>query len=98
MITDPAGDIQEISPEAARILNLSPRGLKGRHLPAFITDNRPRLMAELVRASEGLLIDRVSTLQPRDRRPMRVHLDVSALPRAGGERVQLRWIISPESR
>ena len=98
VITDPAGDIQDVSVEAARILNLSPRGLKGRNLPAFITDNRLRLMGDLLRASEGLLIDRMSTLQPRDRRPMRVHLDVSALPRAGGERVQLRWIISPESR
>jgi hypothetical protein len=40
----------------------------------------------------------MSTLHPRDRRPIRVHLDVSALPTNHGERVQLRWIISPESR
>jgi DNA-binding response OmpR family regulator len=98
VITDALGDIQEISVEAARMLNLSPRGLRGRNLPAFITDNRPRLLSELLRTSEGLLIDRMSTLQPRDRRPIRVHLDVSALPRDGGERERLRWIISPESR
>ena len=98
VVTDVLGDISEISPEAAKMLNLSTRGLRGRNLPAFITDNRPRLLAELLRASEGLLIDRMSTLQPRDRRPIRVHLDVSALPTATGERVQLRWIISPESR
>jgi PAS domain-containing protein len=98
VITDAVGDIQEISPEAARMLNLSPRGLRGRNLPAFITDNRARLLSDLLRASEGLLIDRMSTLQPRDRRPIRVHLDVSAMPREAGERVQLRWILSPESR
>ncbi len=98
VITDAVGDIQDISVEAARMLNLSPRGLRGRNLPAFITDNRPRLIGELLRAAEGLLIDRMSTLQPRDRRPMRVHLDVSALPGNAGERVQLRWILSPESR
>ena len=97
-ITDALGDIQEISAEAARMLNLSPRGLRGRNLPAFITDNRPRLLSELLRASEGLLIDRMSTLQPRDRRPIRVHPDVSAFPTAPGERVRLRWILSPESR
>jgi DNA-binding response OmpR family regulator len=98
VITDEVGNIQDVSVEAARMLNLSPRGLKGRNLPTFITDNRPRLMSELLRASEGLLIDRMSTIQPRDRRPIRVHLDVSALPSVAGERVQLRWIISPESR
>lgn len=98
VVTDVLGDIQEISVEAARMLNLSPRGLRGRNLPAFITDNRPRLLSELLRASEGLLIDRMSTLQPRDRRPIRVHLDVAALPQSAGERVQLRWILSPESR
>jgi hypothetical protein len=29
---------------------------------------------------------------------MRVHLDVSAVVAQPGERVKLRWIISPESR
>lgn len=92
------GDIQEVSDEAARLLNLSQRGLRGRNLPAFITDNRPRLMAELLRASEGLIIDHMTTLQPRDRRPIRVHLDVSPVATQPGERVKLRWIIAPESR
>jgi DNA-binding response OmpR family regulator len=98
IITDAVGDIRDTSDEAAKLLNLSPRGLRGRNLPAFITDNRLRLMTELLRASEGLIIDRMSTLQPRDRRPVRVHLDVSAITQQPGERVQLRWIISPESR
>lgn len=98
VITDTMGDIQEISTEAAKMLNLSARGARGRSLPAFITDNRPKLISDLVRASEGLIIDRMTMLQPRDRRPIRVHLDVSALPKTPGEHLQLRWIISPESR
>jgi hypothetical protein len=98
VVTDAVGDIQEISTEAAKMLNLSARGSRGRNLPAFITENRPRLIADLLRASDGLNIDRMSTLQPRDRRPIRVHLDVSALPHNPGERVRLHWIISPESR
>ena len=96
--TDAVGDIQDISQEAARMLNLSPRGLRGRNLCSFITDNRPRLMSDLLRAAEGLLIDRMSTIQPRDRRPVHVHLDVSAVQGGPGERVHLRWILTPESR
>jgi hypothetical protein len=95
VITDPVGDIREISADAARVLNLSPRGARGRNLATFFVDNRPRLMAELLRAAEGLIIERQATLQPRDRKPMHVHLDVSAIPTARGERVYLRWLISP---
>jgi DNA-binding response OmpR family regulator len=97
VVTDPIGDIQEISADAARVLNLSRRGARGRNLATFFVDNRPKLMAELLRAADGLIIDRIGTLQPRDRKPMRVHLDVSAIPAHPGERIDLRWIISPES-
>src|SRR6476619_4168892 len=63
---EPVRDLGEawVINEAARMLNLSPRGLRGRNLCSFITDNRPRLMSELLRATEGLLIDRMSTIQP----------------------------------
>jgi DNA-binding response OmpR family regulator len=98
VITDPLGDIQDISVDAARVLNLSQRGARGRNLATFFIENRPRLMAELLRAADGLLIERMGTLQPRDRKPMHVHLDVSAIPSAPGERVRLRWLISPETR
>ena len=98
VITNAVGDIQDLSDEAAKLLNLSRRGARGRSLPAFVTENRPKLMAELLRAAEGLIIDRMVTLQPRDRRIVRVHLDVCAQPAQPGERVSLRWVISPESR
>ena len=98
VITDPLGDIQDISVDAARVLNLSQRGARGRNLATFFIENRPKLMAELLRAADGLIIERTGTLQPRDRKPMYVHLDVSAIPSASGERVRLRWLISPETR
>jgi DNA-binding response OmpR family regulator len=98
VITDAVGAIQEISADAARVLNLSQRGARGRNLSTFFTENRPKLMAELLRAADGLIIDRIGMLQPRDRKPMRVHIDVSPLSTATGERVSLRWIISPETR
>lgn len=98
IVTDAIGDIADLSEPAAALLNLSRRGARGRSLPAFFTDNRPKLLNEVLRASEGVIIDRVSTLQPRDRRSVRVHIDVAALPHGPGDRVQLRWVLSPESR
>ena len=98
VITNAVGEIQEIDAEAARLLNLSQRGARGRNLATFFIENRPKLMAELLRAADGVIIERLCTLQPRDRKPMRVHLDVSAIPGTAGERVALRWLISPETR
>lgn len=98
VVTNAVGEIHDLSEDAARVLNLSRRGARGRNLATFFIDNRPKLMAELLRAADGVLIDRMGTLQPRDRKPVRVHLDVSAIPRAPGERIDLKWIISPETR
>ncbi len=98
VITDSIGHIQEIGVDAARVLNLSQRGARGRNLATFFVENRPKLMAELLRAADGLSIERMSTLQPRDRKPMRVQVDLSPLPDKHGGRVYLRWTISPESR
>jgi PAS domain-containing protein len=94
VITNAVGDILDISPDAARLLNLSQRGARGRNLATFFVEDRPRLLAELLRAADGSAIDRMGTLQPRDRKPVRVHLDVSALPRKPGDRISLRWVIS----
>jgi DNA-binding response OmpR family regulator len=94
--TDAIGDVLDLSDQAAKLLNLSARGARGRHLPAFFTDNRAQLISDLLRASDGLIIDRASTLQPRDRRPVRVHIDVSALPHVPGERLELHWVLWPE--
>jgi DNA-binding response OmpR family regulator len=98
VITDAVGLIQELAPDAARVLNLSQRGARGRNLATFFVENRPKLIAELLRAADGVILERMSTLQPRDRKPIRVHIDVSAVPGKPGERVLLRWLISPESR
>lgn len=98
VITDAVGMIQELAPDAARVLNLSQRGARGRNLSTFFIENRPKLIAELLRAADGVILERMSTLQPRDRKPIRVHLDVSAVPGKPGERVLLRWLISPETR
>ena len=96
LLTDAAGMIAEVSNGAARLLNLSARGARGRSLPAFFAGNRPKLMVEMRRAAEGIIIGHSTILRPRGRRPAPVRIDVSAVPRAPGEHLQLRWIITPE--
>jgi CheY-like chemotaxis protein len=91
IITDAAGQILDLSPDGARLLNLSVRGARGRSLPAFITRNRPRLLNDLMRATEGTLVERVVTIQPRDRRARPVHVAMSLVPTPPGDRVQIRW-------
>jgi CheY-like chemotaxis protein len=98
IVTDAAGHILDISAEGARLLNLSARGARGRSLPAFFTQNRPRLLDDLLRAAEGTLIERSVTLQPRDRKARPVHLALLLVPTAPGERVQIRWeLVEPGS-
>lgn len=98
LVTDAAGQILEISEGAVQLLNLSARGARGRNLLAFFAENRPKLMTEILRAAEGIIIDRTTVLRPRDRRPVRVRIDVAALPHEPGDRIELRWLISPETR
>jgi CheY-like chemotaxis protein len=96
IVTDPAGQIVDLTDGAARLLNMSRRGALGRSLPTFFVEDRPKLLAELLRAADGVIINREGTLQPRDRRPVRVNFDVSALPSGSGTRTQLRWDLERE--
>jgi CheY-like chemotaxis protein len=97
IVTDWLGHILDLSDDAAKLLNLSPRGARGRSLPTFFVDHRQGLIADVRRASEGLIIERVRMLRPRERRPVRVRVDVSELPKASsGERTELHWVLTPE--
>jgi CheY-like chemotaxis protein len=96
VITDASGLIEDLSDEAAAMLNLSRRGARSRNLTSFFTDNRSRLIAELLRAADGLVIERGAVIQPRDRRPFGVHIDIAVVPHAPGERVRLRWTLLRE--
>lgn len=96
IVTDSAGQIVDLTESAAKMLNMSRRGAVGRNLPTFFVEDRPKLMAELLRASEGVIINGEGMLRPRDRRPMRVHLDVSAVPPAPGIGIRLKWDLERE--
>lgn len=98
-ITDAVGTIEALSADAAKLLNLSQRGAIGRSLPMYFVDNRPRLMAELLRAAEGVIIERGAVLHPRDRRPREVQLDISIMPDVPGAPIRLKWVIgTPDTR
>jgi CheY-like chemotaxis protein len=91
VVTDPAGQILDLTDSAAKLLNMSRRGAIGRSLPTFFVDDRPKLLAELLRAAEGVILNRDGVIQPRDRRPVRVHIDVGAVPSDMPGGVRLRW-------
>ena len=98
VVTNAVGEIQELSGEAARLLNLSQRGARGRNLATFFVEGRPDLLAGLLRAAEGVTLERPGTLQPRDRRPVSVHVHIARVPASPGARISLRWVISPVRR
>ena len=94
IVTNTSGQIEEINPAAAQLLNLTARGAVGRSLPAFIVDNRARLVGDLQRAADGLIIEMSTTMHPRDRRPRKVRLEIAPLDHASN--VRLRWLITAE--
>jgi hypothetical protein len=96
--TDDGGYILALSEGAAELLNMSPRGALGRSLPLLFTEDRPTLITLVLQSAAGRSIVQLNTLRPRDRRAVRVRLDVSWSPPDQGDRVRLNWILSSRAR
>lgn len=96
VVTDPSGVVVEISGTAHRLLNLSARGALGRNLTAFFSQDRHRVVADLARAVDGQIAQRDTVLRPRDRRPVRVHVEIAREKDAVARTARLRWVIEPE--
>ena len=93
VITDSSGQIVSANAAAGRLLNLSARGMKDRSLLAFFAPGRERMATQMRKAVEGQIIQEDATIRPRDRRPFRVRVDVSATPfERGGA---LEWRLEP---
>lgn len=93
IITDATGQIVSANAAAGRLLNLSARGMKDRSLLAFFAPGRDRMAARMRRAVEGQIVQEHASLRPRDRKPFRVRVDISATPfERGGA---LEWVIDP---
>lgn len=95
VITDTAGHIVSANAAAARLLNLSTRGMRDRSMLAFFAPGRERIAAQMRRAVEGRIIQETATLRPRDKKPFSVRVDISAAPfERGGA---LEWVLEPIS-
>ena len=93
LITDSAGAIVSANAAAGRLLNLSARGMKDRSLLAFFAPDRDRMVVQMRRAVDGQIIQSEASIRPRDRRPFKVRVDISATPfERGGA---LEWLIEP---
>jgi len=93
IITDSTGHIVSANSTAARLLNLSARGMRDRSLLAFFAPGRERMAAQLRRAVEGHVVQETATMRPRDRKPFTVRVDISAAPfERGGS---LEWTFEP---
>ena len=97
IVTDAAGVVLEISGPAHRLMNLSARGALGRNLTAFFSQDRHRLVADLGRAVDGQIIQRDTVLRPRDRRPVRVRIEIAREKDASSRTPRLRWVVEPET-
>jgi len=96
VVTTPAGEIEDLSPGALSLLNISRRGAIGRSLPTYFGEDRPQLIADLGRAADGLIVERRGVLRPRDRRPVTVQVEITSIPGVPGRAVLLRWLLEPE--
>jgi DNA-binding response OmpR family regulator len=96
VVTDPSAVIVEISGAAHRLLNLSARGALGRNLTAFFSQDRHRVVADVARAVDGQIVQRDTVLRPRDRRPVRVSIEIAREKDAVARTARLRWVIEPE--
>jgi hypothetical protein len=77
----------------ARLLNVAPRGMRGRLIQLFF-DGRVGVMHGLEVARTGHVFEGDLVVHPRERKRVRVHLDVSLNPEA--QPPCLDWGITPQ--
>ena len=76
LVTDSRGIILEASTPAARLLSASQRGLRQRSLIVFFEQDRDGWRDAMTRASRGERVVRSGHLRPKERRPIRVHVEI----------------------
>jgi hypothetical protein len=89
--TDAYGRVQGAAPEAARLLGLSARGLQSRDLRLFFPRSY-RSVTELLRAAACEPVESAVDLYPRDRKPLRVLIQIGPAEPEVSPTV-LRWTI-----
>lgn len=92
IITDARGRIVDVGSRGAEILNLSPRGVRGRDLSLFVVRDRAALKRQLDVAARGHMVVLETILQPRERQQRRAVVRISRLEGDDAE-VALQWRI-----
>lgn len=76
LVTDCRGIILEASGPGARLLSASQRGLRQRNLIVFFEHDRDGWRDAMMRAARGERIVRSGHVRPKERRPIRVHVEI----------------------
>jgi hypothetical protein len=77
VVTDAYGMLLGASCEAAEMLNLTVTGLRWRQLLVFFDGEREHWRRALGAAAAGLMVDREGAIRPRDKRPLRVRVEIT---------------------
>jgi DNA-binding response OmpR family regulator len=93
VMTDAFGTILGLNPIASRLLNLSMRGALGRSLLLFVGAERDRVARGLQLAASGQVVQDEMTLVPRERRRVRVEVDLNGSNEPNSAVVE--WKIQP---
>lgn len=91
VLTDNDGQIVLVCDNTAALLNSSVRGLEGRSLPLFITQDRPHLLTQMEVASRGHDVVVRTVVRPKERQPKHAHITIQRLD--AHRFAQLEWHI-----
>jgi len=94
IVSDHLGAILDASPAAARLLNVSIRGLRERSMILFFERDRDHWQRTLMRAVLGEHVRQSGMLRPKYRRPLLIGVAIEAA--SDWTRPALRWNLEPE--
>jgi two-component system response regulator FlrC len=89
-ITDPAGNLVDVSAAVAEMLNVDGAHLRGRSLILFFMKDRSAWQQSVELAARGHIVRREGVLRPRERRVIGVDVELSGDASSG----TVRWVFT----
>jgi hypothetical protein len=77
ILTDFFGLIADISPGAAALISMSSAGAYGRQMQLFFAEDRQNVIRDMRSARQGMTIETIRTLKPRERRSIPVRIEMA---------------------
>jgi DNA-binding response OmpR family regulator len=90
VVSDETGHILDANPHAAALLNHAVKGLRQKNLLLFFEQDRDAWRAAVERAASGERVHQHGSLRPKERRPVRVGVEVRRCPE--WDVPALRWV------